>query len=233
MISFWTKVNLSELFRFQTKMSSNPKSEVGRPRCPAEKEMRRLLLEARNFIANCVSLYVCLQTSLSSLMYPNPAFMLIMFTAPVLESCRISRGHSCYIISSHTGTWQENRRKCERLGGDLISMETEGEWAFIKNQLRTHNTVDDEWHIGLKKNNRGHWEWVSGRPLTINKWQREQRPHQLQDEPSGDGPYTVMSKSWPPGTQGLFNDLPNTRRRGYICEKPLGWYFGQFFWFST
>ena len=93
-------------------------------------------------------------------------------------------------------------------------METEEEWEFVNNQVqKLTNKFVDEWHIGLQKS-QGSWTWVSGKPLTINKWQRGQ--------PSGDGSYTVMAKNYPRGRYGLFNDLPDYIRRGYICEKPKG-----------
>ena len=93
-------------------------------------------------------------------------------------------------------------------------METEKEWQFINKEIQKLN-IDEphEWHIGLKKVG-DDWQWVNGEPLTINKWQAGQ--------PSGDGDFTVMSKDWPPPTQGLFNDLANYHKRAYICEFLIG-----------
>ena len=71
----------------------------------------------------------------------------------------------------------------------------------------------NEWHIGLKKVGQN-WKWVNGKSLKINKWQLLQ--------PSDDGDVVVMSKDWPPTTQGLFNDLPASVKRAFICEIPKG-----------
>ena len=92
-------------------------------------------------------------------------------------------------------------------------METEAEWQFINNEMQ-HITIPgvNEWHIGLK--NQGGWQWVSGKPLTIEKWQRY--------EPSGDGNAAVMSKDYPPGSKGLFNDLNGQYPKPFICEMPRG-----------
>lgn len=111
-------------------------------------------------------------------------------------------------------TWTENQNSCKDKGGDLVSMETEEEWQFINRHIQTLTLAgSSEWHIGLKKQGQK-WNWVSGKPLTIVKWQQQQ--------PSGDGDVTVMSKDRPAGTQGLFDDLPDGTERAYICEIPRG-----------
>jgi len=90
-------------------------------------------------------------------------------------------------------------------------METEDEWQFVNSEIQRITVPgDDEWHIGLKK--QGTWQWVSGKPLTIEKWQRY--------EPSGDGNVGGMSKNYPPRTQGLFKDLNGLPPRPFICELP-------------
>ena len=122
--------------------------------------------------------------------------------------CKLSFDSSCYSFNTEQSTWPNNRKKCMEKGGDLVSLETEEEWAFVNEQIQKLNT--EEWHIGLQKEEG--WQWVSGKPLTITKWQGGQ--------PSGDGPFVVMAKEYPPNTFGLFNDLPDYVPRGYICEKP-------------
>ncbi len=122
--------------------------------------------------------------------------------------------NSCYLFKESGKTWAENQNVCKGKGGDLVSMETESEWQFIKNEIQKicvgHN---NEWYIGLKKE-QNVWRWVSGRPLTISKWQ--------QTEPSGDGDVAIMAKDYPRNKYGLFNDLPNTNERAFICELPKG-----------
>ena len=123
-------------------------------------------------------------------------------------------GDSCYTFSESGKKWSENRDTCKGKGGDLVSIETEKEWQFINSEIQKLS-IDEphEWHIGLKKVG-DDWQWVNGEPLTINKWQAGQ--------PSGDGDFTVMSKDYPLGSQGLFNDLANYHKRAYICELPIG-----------
>ena len=98
-------------------------------------------------------------------------------------------------------------------------METETEWQFVNSEIKKIAIGVDDWYIGLKK--QGIWQWVSGKPLTIKKWQR--------GEPSGDhdGDVAAMSKNYPPGSQGLFNDLNGVPSKTFICELPKGKYHAQ------
>ena len=89
-------------------------------------------------------------------------------------------------------------------------METEPESQYVNSKIQQIQV--SEWHIGLKKQRT--WKWVSSEPLTIQKWQR--------DQPSGDGNVAVMSKAYPPGSQGLFNDFSGQIPKPFICEMPSG-----------
>ena len=121
--------------------------------------------------------------------------------------------NSCYKFVETGNTWDENQDSCKAKGGDLVSMETEAEWNFINSEIQQITLPGvNEWHIGLIK--QGTWKWVSGKPLTIEKWQRY--------EPSGDGNVAVMSKDYPPGSQGLFNDLKGIYSKPFICEMTSG-----------
>lgn len=94
-------------------------------------------------------------------------------------------------------------------------METEHEWEVIKDHIQNlTNLFNNDWHIGLHFNATvaGNWSWVSGKPLTINRWQPWQ--------PRDGALYVVMAKDYPPGTKGLFNDVREDIFAGFICEKP-------------
>lgn len=123
-------------------------------------------------------------------------------------------GNSCFVFSEKGKTWSENQKSCKEKGGDLVSMETPEKWEYINKQIQQMTLPGgvNEWHIGLKKE--GNWKWVSGKPLTISKWQK--------GEPSGDGEVAVISKDYPPGSQGLFNDLDGRYPKAYICENTKG-----------
>ena len=51
----------------------------------------------------------------------------------------------------------------QRLGGDIVSIETEEEWNFINDEIQRRNTTnyDNKWSIGLTK---------KGRELELGEW---------------------------------------------------------------
>lgn len=118
---------------------------------------------------------------------------------------------SCYMFTKAGKTWAENQNSCKDKGGDLVSMETEEEWNFINSQIQALTLAGgvNVWQIGLRKAGQN-WMWVSGKPLTITKWQ--------QNQPSGDGAVVVISKD----KQGLFDDVADRSTNAYICEIPKG-----------
>lgn len=122
--------------------------------------------------------------------------------------------NSCYKFFETRQTWTENQNTCRGEGGDLVSIETEAEWRYVNNEIQKIPEVN-AWHIGLQLK-QGDWKWVSGQPLEkhLEKWQPGQ--------PSGDGNEAEMSKNYPSGSKGLFNDLPGSQAKPFICEIPNG-----------
>ena len=130
---------------------------------------------------------------------------------------------TCYTFHGSTNnrgkSWTESRRKCNETDADLVAMETKEEWEFILKQIKLREQWSDEWYIGLTKLN-GAWTWVSGERLQNNvkgKWPWQ--PH----EPNRDGNVAVMARNYPRQTEGLFNDLDGSDKKGFICEIETGW----------
>ena len=90
--------------------------------------------------------------------------MIIFFHLYHFVECpNITFNNSWYIISVYGWSWSWNRDNCQRRGGDLISIETEEEWNFIKNEIQSRNTTnyDNRWSIGLEK---------KGQELDLGEW---------------------------------------------------------------
>lgn len=116
-------------------------------------------------------------------------------------------GNSCYTFIQSGKTWKENRETCKEKGGDLISMETEGEWKFILEEIKKRCHIST-WYIGFEKIKKD-WKWLNGRPLTYSGWRENQ--------PSGDGDVATMARN-----NGLFNDIRRELSSPFICEMPKG-----------
>ena len=117
--------------------------------------------------------------------------------------------NSSYIFSKSGRGWYDNRYVCLEQGFDLVSIETEEEWKFIKHEIQKRDTWDTSaWHIGLWKISEV-WTWLSGEKLNISKWR--------DSEPDGNDDYAEISKSG-----GLFNVISKNDENAYICEIPGG-----------
>ena len=117
--------------------------------------------------------------------------------------------NSSYIFSKSGRDWYDNRDVCYQQGFDLVSIETEEEWKFIKHEIQKRGTWNTSaWHIGLWKISEV-WTWQSGEKLNISKWR--------DSEQDGNGEYAEISKNG-----GLFNGINQSDENAYICEIPGG-----------
>ena len=117
--------------------------------------------------------------------------------------------NSSYIFSKSGRGWYQNRAFCYIQGGNLVSIETEEEWKFIKHEIQKRGTWNTSaWHIGLWKMN-WVWTWQSGEKLNISKWR--------DSEQDGNDEYAEISKNG-----GLFNSISQSDENAYIFEIPGG-----------
>ena len=117
--------------------------------------------------------------------------------------------NSSYIFSKSGRDWYDNRDVCYQQGFDLVSIETEEEWKFIKHEIQKRGTWNTSaWHIGLWKLG-GVWTWLSGKQLNISKWR--------DSEPDDNDDYAKISKNG-----GLIDGISRNDKNAYICEIPVG-----------
>ncbi|XP_022785614.1 adhesion G protein-coupled receptor L4-like [Stylophora pistillata] len=120
---------------------------------------------------------------------------------------------SCYVFKKEENTWKDARTSCQQQKGDLVSIETEEEWDFIKGVIKnyTNQNSTTRWQVGLEKK-AGKWIWVTGRPLTICKWGKNQ------SNGNGDvASITCIGKS-----QTILSDVPRNTSGPFICEITKG-----------
>jgi len=117
------------------------------------------------------------------------------------------------------GDWEGSRKRCKKIGGELVSIESEKEWFFLKETIQNYTT--GEYFIGLRNVSKSReWRWISDNSK-VNAT-RGEFPW-AKDEPSGDGKCAVMYKDYRKD-YGLFNDLSCSEQRhtiGYICESSV------------
>lgn len=135
----------------------------------------------------------------------------------------------CVTYSFHHDNlnWMQSRERCQKDSGDLVSMETDEEWEYLKEFIQNlTGSKHIEYFIGLSKE-RGSWRWLSDSSIEVPGQNSKWRWHH--GEPSGDGDCVVMYKNYGAGNshkrKGYYNDLrcdSHGANKGFICENTLG-----------
>ncbi|XP_022804810.1 uncharacterized protein LOC111342034 [Stylophora pistillata] len=121
---------------------------------------------------------------------------------------------SCYTFSKDQWLWTQARDNCKRNNKILAVIESVQEWQFITNGIQNKTgTISGEWYIGLKKNlTTQRWNWINGKPLTIDKW------HDKGINPDPKDSYGIIHEDYPPGFKGSLSTVKGDQPRGWICE---------------
>ncbi|XP_031563187.1 C-type mannose receptor 2-like [Actinia tenebrosa] len=146
----------------------------------------------------------------------------------ICETKRVSNGKYCYDTSCYTFLNREqyydvHRKQCKKLGGDLVSLETECEWAYITKEIRrqkvtgNHSHANDDWFIGLSRKPLTSWKWVNSASNSFDKriW--------THTYPRGRSPYVSMGiAALSKNPERIFKDaLSACDEKPFICEKKI------------
>ena len=112
------------------------------------------------------------------------------------------------VMVNDTGLWTDAKKKCESLGGHLVTITTESEQTFIE----TLNTNGLSLWIGGYRENENDWKWVTGEDWDYTNWGDGEPNDQ------GDEKYAAV---WPFYWNDL-NNLNTYEQSGYICEWDIG-----------
>ena len=109
--------------------------------------------------------------------------------------------------------FKNSRRECEVNGSDLVSIESNEEWNFLKDTIKQFPQSGTEYFIGLTKDKDGRWTWISNNsPVNKSYWAPGEPKNNTKEESA------VMYKDFRKN-YGLFDDLScRARRHGFICE---------------
>ncbi|XP_066304553.1 uncharacterized protein [Branchiostoma lanceolatum] len=116
----------------------------------------------------------------------------------------------CYQF--HTGsfrTWQDARAVCQANGGDLVSINTPSESAYITGRVASVTNMATMWIGAHDQTTEGGWSWVDGSPFNFLNWGGGEPNN------AGNGGEDCTEIAV---TTGNWNDLNCDNLRGYICE---------------
>ena len=124
-------------------------------------------------------------------------------------------GKSCYlVIDVPTLEWNDARRNCQKLGGDLTKITSAAENQFIYDLLikQKKTTAHGAW-LGLHRKADKKFYWADGTPLTgYTAWATGEPNNQAEE-------CTHMHGSGP--AKGKWNDLHCTRGKAEIALAPV------------
>ncbi|XP_053190028.1 C-type lectin domain family 4 member E-like [Scomber japonicus] len=129
----------------------------------------------------------------------------------------------CYYFSITNSSWEKSRRKCQRLGGDLVKIDSSEEQKFLKDKLKNKMRNDeDKFWIGLtdsKEENK--WIWVDGSLLneSLSFWSKTEPDNWNGTNPEGEDCARMGEKGGAEDLKCWFDRSCNMPHRS-ICEKP-------------
>jgi len=138
--------------------------------------------------------------------------------AAVRRDC--TNAEDCFSVFEERKTWEDARRSCQALGGDLATLSSVAETRSLQKYLtkiRISTSTGTLW-VGAKKGktdgkNLGNWKWITGEPVptdgTVGQVAR--------DEPAGC--LVIHDEE---SALGNFHDFwvnPCYRKKPYVCSK--------------
>ncbi|XP_053258136.1 CD209 antigen-like protein A [Podarcis raffonei] len=113
-----------------------------------------------------------------------------------------------YFFSLELQTWMDSKKKCEKEGAHLISMETKEEQYFINKQVKHRKMI---FWIGVFKNKGNKWSWLSGMEAAVHYWNYY--------EPSYKENHNCGAMTFDCYYENCWNALDCDLQKQYICKK--------------
>ncbi|XP_076807104.1 uncharacterized protein LOC143450437 isoform X3 [Clavelina lepadiformis] len=116
----------------------------------------------------------------------------------------------CYHFNDYTyRNWQQAREYCQGIGGDLLSINSKSEAAYVSGQVSTLVLSASLWTGGNNLDSNAGWKWSNGQPFNYISW--------ATGEPNGydSGENCVELYT----ADGVWNDLYCDWERGIACKK--------------
>ncbi|KAM4550864.1 uncharacterized protein V3H82_019905 isoform 3-T3 [Fundulus diaphanus] len=132
------------------------------------------------------------------------------------------QGGNCYNFNSNKSSWNDSRRSCKDLGGDLVKIDSREEQMFLEIKLRgLMEKPEDKFWIGLTDSEiEGRWLWVDGSPLneSLKFWFNEEPDNWKGQNPAGEDCGRMGEKGGATDLKCWFDQSCDVPHKS-ICEK--------------
>ena len=92
------------------------------------------------------------------------------FAAPSIPAESVEfEGHHYCLIDDVALKWEDAKKHCEKLGGHLATITSEGEQNFLADLIKERGTKNSYW-LGGFVNKIGMWNWVTDEKFTYTNW---------------------------------------------------------------
>lgn len=85
-------------------------------------------------------------------------------------------GHTYAVIKERLD-WNSALRRCEELGGHLVTIESDAEWQFLFGTMLRNYPAPTFWLGASDAKKEGDWRWITGKALPRNKWWHRGEPN--------------------------------------------------------
>ncbi|XP_045215585.2 perlucin-like [Mercenaria mercenaria] len=120
---------------------------------------------------------------------------------------------SCYHFTKEKATFTEAFRKCREIRAELVEVNDEKEFQFLKSQADHKNLPSDFWIALTDSFEEGKWIWMNTwNKASFTKWSPGQ-PDDNHNHHSEDCVHMIRSKAF------KWNDIDCSTTRQFVCEK--------------
>ncbi|KAM6981885.1 galactose-specific lectin nattectin-like [Tautogolabrus adspersus] len=114
----------------------------------------------------------------------------------------------CYLFQPSEKEWSDAERHCTSLGGNLASIQTSGEYNFLRDLIhKATNTHKETWVGGYDAPKNNVWLWSDGSQFDFKGW--------AQGEPNDVGGEGCMEMNFKGGD--YVNDIKCNQKQSFVC----------------
>ncbi|XP_053302297.1 hepatic lectin isoform X2 [Pleuronectes platessa] len=142
-------------------------------------------------------------------------------TCPRCEDGWEPHGGKCYFFSSVKLIWNESRRQCESMKGDLVVINNREEQRFLESKVRGKKDKPEFWIRLTDSEKEGEWLWVDDTRLdpSLKFWYEGEPNNWRGMNPDGENCVTRWEKDGAKDLKTWFDQSCKSPHE-YICEKP-------------